>query len=219
MDVRQYKLFFQEDRRNTAARLYDCYVDPNSNRLVTSSDDVAQGLHASARAEVGGAGHLREGRARGAQPDHRQHLPQVREGRRRRAVGDGHPAPTSRRTPAAAARSYDGAAAAAGCAVCRAHVCAARALRRAFMLCISGHQRFSVCGFSDSLNVKFAGECAVKGGGDQPEAGRWRGGRRRRARPGWAGVRRSWRAVRTWGGGSGGPAHVHESTTVVQWPC
>ena len=61
----------------------------NSNRLVTFSDDVAQGLRGGAR-QVGGAGHLREAGA-GAQPDHRQHLPQVRESRRRRAVGDGHP--------------------------------------------------------------------------------------------------------------------------------
>ena len=56
VDVRQYKLLFQEDdRRNTAARLYDRYVDPNSNRLVTFSDDVAQGLHAAVREQKSAA--------------------------------------------------------------------------------------------------------------------------------------------------------------------
>ena len=52
----------------------------------------------------------------------------------------------------------------------------ARAAPRVYVLCISGHQRFSVCGFSDSLNVKFAGECAVKGEGDQPGRGGGAGG-------------------------------------------
>ena len=56
VDVRQYKLLFQEDdRRNTAARLYDRYVDPNSNRLVTFSDDVAQGLHVAVREQKSAA--------------------------------------------------------------------------------------------------------------------------------------------------------------------